>query len=160
MGWPIEAECGQNRMASRTQSPPQDGQVSISISCLDQEVKYSAVMPDIKAASEVVEPDIRLHPHNSPPGRAKLGPGALKRRFSNVRHRHIGIAGGNQMTGQLRGSTADIEDRGIQRKPRFLNQSKSDPRRPLIPAELLRLSLRVKPLPMLAHPPHPDCDAK
>lgn len=148
-------------MAARTQRPPQDGHVSISIPCLDHEVKHRAVMPEIKTASEVVDPDIGLHPRHWPPGRAKLGTGALKRRLRNVRHRHVGIAAGYQKPRQLRGSTADIKDRGVQREARFLNQRKGDRGHRLIPAQLLGLSLHVEPFPMRLGIHHtPDCDAK
>jgi arsenite methyltransferase len=148
-------------VAARTQRPPQDGDVSISIPCLDHEVKHRAVMPEIKTASEVVDPDIGLHPRHWPLGRAKLGTGALKRRLRNVRHRHVGIAAGYQKPRQLRGSTADIKDRGVQREARFLNQRKGDLGHRLIPAQLLGLSLHVEPFPVRLGIHHtPDCDAK
>jgi hypothetical protein len=62
-------------------------------------VKHRAVMPEIKTPSEVVEPDIGLHPCDSRPRSAKLGAGALERHLRDVRDRYVGLPSSNQMTG-------------------------------------------------------------
>jgi hypothetical protein len=164
-GRTVRAEGRENHMTARTQRPPQRCHVSIPISCLDHEVKHRTVVPELKMASEVVEPDIRLDPRDRLCGRAKLGARTLNRCFGKVRHRHVGVAGCNEITGQLRASTADIEDRGIQTKRRFLDQRQGEFWHSLIPAQLLGLSLQVHALPVrprIRHGPivAPPCGAR
>lgn len=161
-GGALGAEGRQDHVALRPQGALERGEVAGASGGVDHEVKEGAVVPEVEPATEVVVPYVGFGPAHAARGRAEVGPGALQGGGGDVGDGDIGIAPAQQLGGQPRGASADVDDPGIQRHGCLRDQRQRNLGQLLGPAQLLDSPLDIGPLPVsgaaVIH--SPDCDAK
>ena len=107
--------------------------VPTAIVLVDEEVEDGSVVPQLVAAIRLPLEEIRSDaPHGCVGG--KPGSGRVERRGRDVEHRDIGEATGDELVGEERSPTADVDHGRLGRDPERLHQLERHGRSGLIPA--------------------------
>lgn len=135
-------------MAARMQRPPEGREVAVAIGDIDHEVKDSAIVPEVEAATKVVVANVGLNPCHSVGILAKVGFGSVKRLARDVGDSDVAMAELQQLGGKAGRAATHVDNRGIGREAGLCDQLQRHHWHSLGPAQVAHAPLRIGSLPV------------
>ncbi len=145
----VSGEHSEDHGAARSDRFPHRGEVALPILLLDEEVEHGPVVPELVRSIGLPLKEIRP---DTPHGCVSGEPAScrLERGGRDVEHRYVGITARDELVGDERCPTADVDHSGIASHSQLVDEVERHARDGLVPAHTVHAVRRVGVIPVPA----------